>query len=121
MIREKRGEITAYALDHTNKHFKRWQDDVRNGVSFKDYAQGRIEIHVHYAVRRRNGDGGDYCAVFQRTTGKFNVDVGSIEIPAFQRDLAALGNPNKWHQKLMLVGYVARVDEQEGILIGPAP
>jgi hypothetical protein len=38
MIREKRGEITAYALDHTNKHFKRWQDDVRNGVSFKDCA-----------------------------------------------------------------------------------
>jgi len=41
-------------------------------------------------------------------------------IPAFEHKLAALGNPNEWHQKLVFIDHVVRVDEKQSVLIRPS-
>jgi len=119
MADQKRTKIEADTLHNTNQALKRWHDEVRNGVCFKDYADGRVEIHVHYGIRWRDSDCCQYCVVFRSHRMDFRMDSrGWVVAPAFEYQLAALGDPQEWHKKLMLVGYVALVDEQKGVLVG---
>lgn len=118
---EKRREIAPYTLHHTNQALKSWNDDVPRGFGFKDYAEGRIEIHIHYGVRRRDSNFCQYCVVFKRADTELGMDEwGKLVTPAFEGQRAVLGNAGDWQQEFMLIGYVAFVDEQQGVIIGPS-
>lgn len=117
--REERREVGNNTLHHFDQALKRRQDKVSQRVGFEDYSERWIEFHIHYSIRRRDGDRRQHCVVFQRRSVEFGMDVGGgVITSAFESQLAALGHRNKWHQEPVLVGYVALVDEQKGVLVG---
>lgn len=114
-------KVAPDALYNANQTLQRWQDNICRRLLIENYADGRVEIHIHYPIRGGDGHLHDYCAIMKAAGGKIVMDMWTRAVtPRRIFDLPSFDNPKEWQEKLMLVSYVAFVDEDKGIIRVPS-